>query len=762
MNEGAGQQMEADSRPFWSVMIPCWNPDPRLLGETIASVRAAGIAAGIVPGQMQIALVDDSSPNFDGAQLLREAGFAGIELHGSDIHRGIAGNWNRCVALARGQWVHILHQDDRIRPGFYAAMARGIAREPSIGAAFCQHVFIDEAGEIVRHGHMPQRPAGILYDWLPHVFVNLTIQCAAIVLRRDVPQALGGFDPGLAYALDADMWQRLALAYPIWYEPEALAEQRLHAASQSSTLQGGRRKWREIVLILQRMKSRLAPADAKWALPWARQAYLRMALSEIRLAIAARRRRAAVYESLGCLSLLRPLDVWGVIRGHYPPELAIARASNRAAGQGEPPILLADEMIPFHIERHVYGPFLRLRILLDAVMQTGDANILFFWPRPDQPDQASADTLLAAIEKYWGFRGTIWLCPAGMAGERRRLGERLADWLWQWRGAVAFFDAKPNMRTSGARQAALLRMVLHAIKPDLAISHAQGAQAGFRRADLDYPPLLADYPNLEHVRMARRGAVIPGLGGRLGAFGTARLARHAESRLAARAARAMVCSETDRDRLARLAPGLAISVIPNAIAAVNPAPLGDEPIALFVGVMLYPPNREALALLREEIWPLVRRQIPQARLLVAGEGSEKLAQANDAADGIELLGFVENLAPLYARARLTAVAIRRGSGTRFKIVESAAHGRPCVSTTIGAEGLLFRDGESILLRDSMADFAAACIRLLADKALAQRIGAAARGIAQSDYSRAGAVSLAARAMRDVLDAQAAAKAANHD
>ncbi|HEY2890008.1 MAG TPA: glycosyltransferase [Dongiaceae bacterium] len=754
MNKGADQQMEADSRPFWSVMIPCWNPDPRLLRETIESVLAAGIARS----QMQIALVDDGSPHFDGAGFLGKAGFTGVEFHGSDVHHGIAGNWNRCLALARGRWLHILHQDDRIRPGFYAAMARGIDREPSIGAAFCQHVFIDEAGALVRRGHMPDRPAGILYDWLTHVFVNLTIQCAAIVLRGGVPEALGGFDPGLVYALDADMWQRLALAYPIWYEPEALAEQRLHATSQSSALQNTRRKRREIALIQQRMEARLAPADARWARPWARQASLRIALSAIRQAIAVRRRRAAVHELLGCLRILRPLDIWSVIRGHYPPDLTIAHAANRRAGSNEPRILLASEFIPFDIDLHVFGAFLRLRVLIDAAMKTGPANILFFWPKPEPPDQADAEALLATVEKHWGFQGAIWLCPAGLPGERRRFGERVADQLWQWRGAVGFFDAKPNMRTCGARQAALLRMILHAVKPDLAVCDALGAQAAFRRADLAYPPLLADYPNLEHVRMARRGAVLPGLRGRLGALATALIARHAESRLAPRAARAAVCSQTDRDRLARLAPGLPISVIPNVIASVSPVPLGDEPIAVFVGIMLYPPNREALALLRQEIWPLVRRGMPQARLLVAGEGGERLVQANDAAEGIEMLGFVKDLAPLYARARLTAVAIRRGSGTRFKIVESAVHGRPCVSTTIGAEGLLFRDGESILLRDSMVDFADACIRLLADKDYAQRIGDAALAMAHNDYDRDAAVALASRAMRDVLDTQGAGRA----
>ena len=620
--------MEAGNRPFWSVMIPCWNPDPRLLRETIESVLAAGIAGGTAPGEMQIALVDDGSPGFDGGQFLREAGFAGIEFHRGDGHRGIAGNWNRCVALARGQWVHILHQDDRIRPGFYAAMARGIAREPSIGAAFCQHVFIDEAGELVRHGHMPDRPAGILYDWLTHVYVNLTIQCAAIVLRRDVPEALGGFDPALVYALDADMWQRLALAYPIWYEPEALAEQRLHAASQSSTLQASRRKWREIALILQRMKGRLAPADARWALPWARQAYLRMAYSAICQAVAARRRRAAIHEILGCLSIARPLDVWSVIHGHHPPDLTIAHAANRPAGPNEPRILLASEFIPFDFDRHVFGAFLRLRVLIDAAMKTGRANILFFWPRPRPPNQADADALLAAMEKHWGFQGAIWLCPAALPGEKRRLGERLADWLWQWRGTIGFFDAKPNMRTSRARQAALVRIDPACRQARSCRLPCAGAAGGVsaRRSRLTrrFSPITQI---LEHVRMARRGAVCPGLGGRLGASDTALLARHAELRLAARFAAARhgllgdgsgwVGKTWRRPADHRSSPTPSPSVTAGTAWATSRSPLRRH--------HALSSQCRSLALLREEIWPIVRRQIPQARLLVVGEGGESLA-----------------------------------------------------------------------------------------------------------------------------------------
>ena len=315
MTEGAGQSTSVDGRPFWSVMIPCWNPDPVFLAETLHSVLAAGIA----PTDMQIALVDDASPGFDGARFLKESGFDRVEFHRAERHGGIGVNWNRCLHLARGEWVHILHQDDRVRPGFYAAMAAGVAREPAIAAAFCQHVFIDEAGTMLREGHMPPRPAGILDEWLSHVFVNLTIQCAAIVLRRSAVQRLGGFDADLSYALDWDLWQRLALAFPIWYEPQPLAEQRLHRRSQSKAVQAT--KWRELALVAHRVDERLDPLDAELAKPWMRQALLRMALRQARAALAAGEFRAAVREALGGLGIARPHDFRNLLRGIYPGRL---------------------------------------------------------------------------------------------------------------------------------------------------------------------------------------------------------------------------------------------------------------------------------------------------------------------------------------------------------------------------------------------------------------------------------------------------------
>ncbi len=311
-------------RPFWSVMIPCWNPDRRFLSEALQSVLAAGAA----PADMQIALVDDASPEFDAVAFIRELGCARVEIHRATARQGIAGNWNRCVELARGRWVHILHQDDRVLPDFYRVLRSGIAKEPGVGAAFTQHVFIDEGGAIVRPGHMPPRAAGILHDWLQHIFINLTVQCAAIVLRRDVLMELGGFDGRLAYCLDWDMWQRIALAHRIWYDPSPLAEQRLHRASQSSLLQA-KAKWREIGTVMARVKARLEPSEAAWVMPALRQTYLRLVRVQYRQAMARRDWLGAFHEVLGCLRVVRLSDVWAVARGRYPPDFKPAYEAGR-------------------------------------------------------------------------------------------------------------------------------------------------------------------------------------------------------------------------------------------------------------------------------------------------------------------------------------------------------------------------------------------------------------------------------------------------
>ena len=212
-----------------SVMIPTWRPVSEYLERAIRNVLDQ-----LEPGpRLQLEIVDDSSTDFDPSAFAARFGPGSVSFHRHDRHLGLAGNWNACLARARGQWVHLLHQDDFVLPGFYSALRQGIDHHPSAAAAFCASYFADATGSGWAPNLLPMKGPGILDDWLRHVFVRLSIQCSAMIVRRDVYETLGGFDAGFSYALDWDMWKRIAVRYPIWYDPQPLACYRMHSASET-------------------------------------------------------------------------------------------------------------------------------------------------------------------------------------------------------------------------------------------------------------------------------------------------------------------------------------------------------------------------------------------------------------------------------------------------------------------------------------------------------------------------------------------------
>jgi glycosyltransferase involved in cell wall biosynthesis len=100
---------------------------------------------------------------------------------------------------------------------------------------------------------------------------------------------------------------------------------------------------------------------------------------------------------------------------------------------------------------------------------------------------------------------------------------------------------------------------------------------------------------------------------------------------------------------------------------------------------------------------------------------------------VEITGQVEDVRPYLSRAKVAVVPLWSGGGTRLKVLEAFAAGRPVVSTTIGAEGIDARDGEHLLLADSPEAFAEAIVRVLVDDALAAGLGSAGRQLAEERY-----------------------------
>ena len=172
-----------------------------------------------------------------------------------------------------------------------------------------------------------------------------------------------------------------------------------------------------------------------------------------------------------------------------------------------------------------------------------------------------------------------------------------------------------------------------------------------------------------------------------------------------------------------------ICIDPQIFNPVLPLPKSDR--VLFLGGMHWPPNAEGLRWMVQNVLPIVRKQIPATELLAVGK--DPPADLHHTG-GLSLPGYVEDVEPVWGGCRVFVVPLLSGSGMRVKILDAWAHGLPVVSTSIGAEGIKYLDGDNILIADTPAGFAEAIVRILRDDELAGQLGASGRKTVQDTYN----------------------------
>ena len=227
---------------------------------------------------------------------------------------------------------------------------------------------------------------------------------------------------------------------------------------------------------------------------------------------------------------------------------------------------------------------------------------------------------------------------------------------------------------------------------------------------------------------------------KLGWLVKAGLMRGWEARHAARFDRCLVVSEIEAQRLRAVVAGTAVSLVPNGVdtAALRPLPEAAAGKRLiFVGHLRYAPNIDAVRFLARHILPALRARIPEARLTVVGDGAPRLLREFSGRGDMDMVGRASSLLPYYQDAQVAVVPLRAGGGTRLKILEAMALGRPVVSTPLGCEGLAVEDGRHLLIANDAEGFAAAVARLLNDRALVARLTLQARALVERDYDWTG-------------------------
>ncbi len=231
--------------------------------------------------------------------------------------------------------------------------------------------------------------------------------------------------------------------------------------------------------------------------------------------------------------------------------------------------------------------------------------------------------------------------------------------------------------------------------------------------------LVMDHESLYHVRIEREAAMAtdPDEIARLTA--SAADAKAQENRSMAAADLNVCISEEEAAYVRSVTSSAPALVIEPRVAQIEPSPNtleGRRDMVFVAGWMAGPasPNVDALRWFVEGVLPRVRREVPWARVRVTG-ASPPYNVRDLVSDGVSVLGFVEDLRPLYASARAVIAPIRFGAGVKLKTVEALEYGVPTVATTVGAEGIDFgAHAGALVVADDPQAYADALVRILTD------------------------------------------------
>lgn len=168
----------------------------------------------------------------------------------------------------------------------------------------------------------------------------------------------------------------------------------------------------------------------------------------------------------------------------------------------------------------------------------------------------------------------------------------------------------------------------------------------------------------------------------------AHLVRNFENKCLQEVSAIAAISQEDLEEIKVIAPRTELSLAPLGLDFNNP--LSKEKIIkgrfLFVGKLDWPPNKDGLKWFLENVWAEVVENNPGFELQVVGSGNGAWLENYRGMKGLLIQGFIDDIDDAYAPAEFTLIPMRYGSGTRIKVIETYAKGRPIITTKMGIQG----------------------------------------------------------------------------
>jgi hypothetical protein len=217
-----------------SVCTPVYNGS-EYIEESLRSILAQTYT------NFQLIVCDNCSTD-NTEEIVRSFSDPRIVYSRNEKNLGLVGNANRCLELAKGDYVHILHHDDIMRPDNLERKVRVLDQHPSVGFVHSNVGFIDQEGNRLDLTKFQARQdyieKGIVFfeRYITKMHIGASVFIGAVLARRDCYLKLGGFDPLVPNANDSEMWMRMMLFYDVGCVGERLVDYRLHDLMTSTAI----------------------------------------------------------------------------------------------------------------------------------------------------------------------------------------------------------------------------------------------------------------------------------------------------------------------------------------------------------------------------------------------------------------------------------------------------------------------------------------------------------------------------------------------
>jgi sugar transferase (PEP-CTERM/EpsH1 system associated) len=189
-----------------------------------------------------------------------------------------------------------------------------------------------------------------------------------------------------------------------------------------------------------------------------------------------------------------------------------------------------------------------------------------------------------------------------------------------------------------------------------------------------------------------------------------------------------VVTEAEASIYRQFAPGASVHAVGNGVDLeyFRPSTCAEDPDCVFVGALDYRPNVDAACWFSREVWPSIRRAVPEARLQLVGRRPAPAVQALAEVPGVTVVGQVPDVRPFVEQSAVAVVPLRIARGVQNKVLEALALAKATVASPTTLAGLRGDATPGVLTADSPDEWTQAVLRLLVDSALRRKLGEAGR------------------------------------